>query len=123
MTRFRALAAKARGSWLMVLALVLGGAYFYQVKSDLDRASCQSRYNTASDQSANIRADLASRDRQATQSLLTGFSELVLNPTTDPELITQRQMDTLELFRSYNRAVRENDAAREANQPPPLPNC
>lgn len=127
MRRFREYVAKnAVAIWFLGGAVVFGGLYYYSAHETAKQAKCQAQYNANFTETSRIRSELITARLDASDSLLQGVSAMVLDPpgpnATDQEL-AQRQADSLELFRAYNRSVRENEALRAANQLPEAPNC
>lgn len=114
---------KYAGVIVMIVALVLGGLYYYQVRHEEDRASCQSRFNTAFAANLTIRSTLSGQRQDAEDNLLTTVSSLVLHPAKTAAEKTKASQDYVAAFETYQSATDAYNAAKAANPLPSLPNC
>lgn len=107
----------------VVLALLLGGAYYVNLNSQNNTAECQSKFNTAFTETLTIRSTLSGQRQDAVDALLTGVTLLVIAPPDTKAEEVESEQAYLKLFRAYDLAVRANDESRAANPLPELPKC
>ncbi len=109
---------------LTTSAVVIGGAYFYQVTAEQDRAACQAEYNTAFAVQITERARLSAASDDAKTDLLSGISKIVFAPpTTDPKAQVKRAEQFRALFSKFDKATAKVEKDRAATPLPTIPNC
>jgi hypothetical protein len=118
---------------LVVLAIVSGYSYWYQVNQThqqserLNRISeCQHQYNIAFDTQLRIRSELFQAADDTRNDLLGGVAALILaprDPNEAPEVKKERDTQFRTLFEDYLEATSRVEAARENTPLPPIPNC
>lgn len=111
------------GALFIFLALASGAFYYANVQEQKGKADCQARYNQAFSESLTIRSQLSGARQDAVDELIVGVGQLVSNPPKTPA--EERAADVVyrRLFVNFNRVSMENQAVRNANQLPELPNC
>jgi len=112
------------GVILMVVALLVGGQYYWALHQQEEKVQCLTDYNTAFAKQSTLRGQFNTDSDNAKTTLLHSIGIALSAPsTTDPKIQAQRAKDFLQLFATYDAEVKKVDAERTANPLPPLPNC
>lgn len=111
------------GVLIVLLALVMGGSYFYQVHQEEARAACQTRFNSAFTANLTIRSQLSSERQDAEDSLLVTISSLVLHPGTTAADKQVAARDYVAAFQTYQMANEAYVSSKDAHPLPTLPSC
>lgn len=111
------------GVIFVVLAIILGATYFYQLHTESNQADCQASYNTAFAENLTLRSQLSGQRQDAEDALLTTVSALVLHPATNAADKLKENQDFTQAFQTYTDATAAYDAQKDANPLPPIPSC
>lgn len=111
--------------WLViVIALIFGATYAYEVHGEHARASCQSSYNAAFAAQLTERSKLSTETSDAQTHLLQQIGAALAQPaTTDPKVQAQRVTDFFKLFTDFTANTSQIAADRAATPLPPIPSC
>lgn len=104
------------GAFLMVVSILLGGAYYKQVH-------CQASYNRAFAKSLDARSAAANARTDALDDVVGGVGEIILNPPMTPAEKAEAAVKYPHLFQAFAVAKIRNDKARDDNPYPEIPNC
>lgn len=111
------------GALSMILALLVGGTYFYQVHQESDRAACQAQFNQAFSANLSIRSQLSGQRQDAEDALLTTVSVNVLHPATTAAGKLKQSQEFTQAFQTYEDATSAYNAQKAANPLPSIPSC
>lgn len=78
-------ASNRTGEVALVLALIIGGSYFYEADKRADQEACQAKYNAAFTKSLDARSGASTARQDAVDSLLIGLTTLILASPTPTE--------------------------------------
>lgn len=112
-------------------ALLVGGAYFYQVQGEKEQArsfaaqtQCQAKYNKAFAVQLTERSRLSAASDNAKNDLLLGISKMVFAPpTTNAKVQAKRAQSFRDLFTKFDKAVAKVEKDRAATPLPIIPDC
>lgn len=113
------------GLVMIVFAIVGGAIYYVQLQEQGERARCQSEVNAAVSANIKIRSQITQRSDEAQSALLAGVGKLVLNPVPVTDIAKRKKTgeEYMKLFRAFNKAADEVEAARAANPVPDIREC
>lgn len=111
------------GPILIAIAVLLGGLYFWQVRTESNQTACQASYNTAFAQNLTVRSQLSNARQDAEDALLSSVTLLVLHPATTPAEKAAANTAFVTAFQNYQAADAAYTAQKDANPLPPIPSC
>lgn len=104
------------GVMTILMALVLGGAYYKQV-------SCQAQYNKAFSKSLVARSEASKVRTDALDAVVGGVGVLILDPPMTAAQKAAAGTTYVNLFSTYQTASLANKKAQADNPYPALPDC
>ncbi len=119
--RLREIWDRKVGVLLVLLAVIAGGLYYYDVREQEERSRCQAGLNIAFAENIVKRSAISVASDQADKALLLGVARLL----AEPEAISSKEKREqsarfLALFTDYRQAAVDVDALRKQNPYPEL---
>lgn len=120
-TRFHEVFERRMGIFMIIGALIAGGAYYVQVNEQEERSKCQNRVNTAFAENIVRRSAVSVASDKAQSTLLLGVAELLGEPeATSTREERERAAQFLLLFSNFRSDSAEVDKLRAANPYPDI---
>lgn len=96
-------------AFVITFAVLVGGAYYHDVRVEQHRSACQAKYNVAFVDAFNARAALGKLHADATDSLLGGVADIVLHPSAgDDKKFSGLFTNYVKSQAAYNQAKADN---------------
>lgn len=115
------------GTWLILLSIVLGGVYYYQVKKDAAYEACQAAYNVSVSKILGIRAQLTASSDRAQTNLILGVAKMMAEePHQGEQNNAQEEQEDKEfrkLFSTFTVEIARIEQERKENPVPEIPSC
>lgn len=116
---------KHLGAITIVVAVLAGGTYAYQVQQEGQRADCQAALNQEFEQALTARSAASTARQSAQDNLLNAVSALVLHPANpkDPNAIAAARKAYTDAFQAYTDAVAQTAQTQHDNPYPTFKTC
>lgn len=111
------------GPILIAIAVLLGGLYLWQVKTESNQTACQASFNDAFARNLTVRSQLSNARQDAEDALLSSITVLVLHPAVTTTEKAAATTAFVTAFQNYQAADAAYTAQKDANPLPPIPSC
>lgn len=108
------------GPVVLLLAILMGIQYMYQVNKDREAAECQTQFNQAFAKQLTIRSELASQAQANVDKIILSIGRMV-TPDASEMTPAERRQRVTEYRRLFTDFAKESAAIQEKRQNTPLP--
>lgn len=109
------------GPVVLLLAILMGVQYMYQINHERKTSACQTRFNQAFAKQLTIRSELASQAQANVDKIILSIGKMVSPPTTKVPTAAERKRLVAEYRKLFTDFAKESAAIQEKRKNTPLP--